>query len=269
MKRIFLIPIISLTVLLVNHAAWAETTFITDKIAVELFSSTFQRGVLVTTVNSGAVVEIVETDGEFAKVRTQQGQEGWVHNKYLSTEKPTQVSYLQLMAKHQQLQQELEQLRNQAVNSAEADKEKAVVGKIRSDLTQAQKTISGLEKQLKEKAAALKQSQQQLAVVEKKYQLRLKDQQTATTGSQTEATDEAKTTEDAQPQTPDEEAQAMVAPPVMQSSMPINPPMNLDYPIALKWLLAVMILSIFIGSFLGYSWLDKKIARRHGGVRLR
>jgi hypothetical protein len=31
----------------------------------------------------------------------------------------------------------------------------------------------------------------------------------------------------------------------------------------------VMLLSIFAGSYLGYSWLDNKIARRHGGVRIR
>jgi SH3 domain protein len=254
MKRIFLIPALALTVLFTAPFAWAETTFITDKISVELFSSTFQRGVLVTTVKSGAVVEVLENDGDFTKVRTQDGQEGWLHNKYLSTEKPTQVSYLQLMAKHQQLQEEVDKLRNQTPNSAEAEKEKAVLGKMRGDLAQAKKTIASLENQLKEKTAALKQNQQKLASVEKQHQ------ETLTAQQQAEAEQPAQDTVEEPP---------AVEAPVMQSSMPVNPPFNLDYPIAIKWLLAVMLLSIFAGSYLGYSWLDNKIARRHGGVRIR
>jgi SH3 domain protein len=259
MKRIFLIHALALTVLFTAPFAWAETTFITDKIAVELFSSTFQRGVLVTTVNSGAIVEVLESDGDYAKVRTQDGQEGWLHNKYLSTEKPTQVSYLQLMAKHQQLQEEVNKLRNQAPNSAEAEKEKAVLGKMRGDLAQAKKTIASLESQLKQKSSALKQSQQQLASLEKQHQDAVAAQQNA----------EAPAEDTAESQPPAKEPPPEARAPIMQSSMPVNPPFNLDYPIAIKWLLAVMLLSVLVGSYLGYSWLDKKIARRHGGVRLR
>jgi SH3 domain protein len=262
MKRIFLIPALALTVLFTAPLAWAETTFITDKISVELFSSTFQRGMLVTTVKSGAIVEVLESDGDYTKVRTQDGQEGWLHNKYLSTEKPTQVSYLQLMAKHQQLQEEVDKLRNQTPNSAEAEKEKAILGKMRGDLAQAKKTIASLEGQLKEKAAALKQNQQKLASLEKQHQEALTTQQKA----EAEA---AKQDDQQQAQATATEPPAVEAPIMQSSSMPINPPFNLDYPIAIKWLLAVMLLSIFAGSYLGYSWLDNKIARRHGGVRIR
>jgi len=252
---------VTMLIMLFSATTMAETTFITDKISVELFSSTFQRGVLVTTVNSGAIVEVIETDGDYAKIRTPDGQEGWLHGKYLSTEKPTQVSYLQLMAKHKQLQEELQQLQGQLKNSAEVDKEKAVLGKIRSDLGQAKKTIGSLESQLKEKSAALEQTKQQLAALEKQHRESLKNLQAA----KPETPSAAKT----EPAPPEETSILPVEAPVTPSSLALNPPFNLDYPIALKWLLVAALLSILIGSYMGYSWLDKKIARKHGGVRIR
>jgi SH3 domain protein len=265
MKGIFPVKTLTLSLtaitMLYTATTMAETTFITDKIAVELFSSTFQRGVLITTVNSGATVDVIETDGDYAKIQTPDGQEGWLHTKYLSNEKPTQVSYLQLMAKHKQLEEELQQLKDQLKNSADANKEKAVLGKIRNDLGRAKKTISSLENQLKKKTAALEETRQQLAALEKQHQESLKDLQTAKSATPSAAKSEQ--------ETPEVKSTNPAEAPVMQSSLPIKPPFNLDYPIALKWLLATMLLSILIGIYWGYSWLDNKIARKHGGVRLR
>jgi len=266
MKGIFSFrsPALALLLLgLLTNTASAETTFITDKVSVELFSSTFQRGVLVTTVNSGTVVEVIETDGDFSKIRTPDNQEGWLHRKYLSTEKPTQVSYLQLMAKHKQLEEELEQLKSQSQNTAEAEKEKAIIHKIRGDLDQAKKTISGLQSQLKQKTTALEQSQQQLAALEKQHQDSLKELQTAK--AETPATAAPETAQE----TPIAQPPAAVEAPAMRSPTQQPPAFDLDYPIALKWLLVSALLSILIGGYLGYQWLDNKIRRRHGGVRIR
>lgn len=262
MKGIFSfnLPALSLIIFtLFAHAAMAETTFITDKISVELFSSTFQRGVLVATVNSGAIVQVLETDGDYSKVRTTDGQEGWLHSKYLSTEKPTQVSYLQLMAKHKQLEEELAQLKGKLQNSAETDKESAIVSKIRNDLSQAKKTIGNLESQLKEKTTALEQAKQQMAALEKQHQASLKERQSVKT--------ETQTTSEPKQESPEATPAPVVATPAIPS--PKQQTFGLDYPVALKWLLVAALLSITIGSYLGYNWLDSKIRRRHGGVRIR
>ena len=263
MKGILLPNALACIFMLFMHAAAAETTYITDKISVELFSSTFQRGMLVTTVNSGAVVEVLESDGDYRKIRTAEGQEGWVHNKYLSTEKPTQVSYLQLMAKHKQLEEELAQLKEQGKNSADMDKEKIIMGKIRGDLTQAKKTITGLETELKEKTAALEHTKQQLTALEKQHQNSLNDLQAAKTATPSVVVAETQQSTSEVKSIPPAQA------PATQSPLSAHPPFNLDYPIALKWLLAAALLSILLGSYFGYSWLDNKIARKHGGVRIR
>ena len=77
----------------VATSAQAETTYITDKIVVDIFADKFQRGIALGSLKSGTAVEILETDGDFAKIRTKDNKEGWLHSKYLSTEKPAQIAH--------------------------------------------------------------------------------------------------------------------------------------------------------------------------------
>lgn len=256
MKRIHLSYALFLSLLLVAGIAHAETTFVTDKLEIELYSSTFQRGIVVTKVKTGAIVEVIESDGDFRKVRTQDGQEGWLHSKYLSTEKPTQVNYLQLMAKHQLLEQELQQLREQGASNAEMEKQKAVLAKIRNDLKQAKKTIGELRSDLKTKTTQLESAKQELTSLQAQQQA---------TSQQVSNADEATASE----MQSAEATPVALDSPVMSSSLPVSRKFNMDYPVAFKWLLTAMLLSVLLGSYLGYSWLDKKIAKRHGGVRIR
>lgn len=228
----------------------AETTFITDKIVVELFSSTHQRGMLVTTVNTGATVEVIETDGDYSKVRTNDNLVGWLHSKYLSKEKPAQLNYLQLMAKHKQLQEEMSQIRSQVKNPVAQEKEKILIAKIRDDLKNANKTISNLENKLKEKSTELKETQTQLAA--------LKTEPSEKQSKTPEAS--AVATETATPEV--EETKQELSPPSQTA-------FSLDYPLAIKWTLIVSLLCIFMGIYLGHAWLDAKIRKRHGGVRIR
>lgn len=259
------IALFSLLALFFTTSALAETTFITDKISVELYSSSFQRGVLVSTVKSGAIVEVLETDGDYSKIRSPDGQEGWLHNKYLSTEKPTQISYMQLMAKHKQLQDEAEQLRSRLKSSAEVEKERVVMDKVRKDLHQAKNTINTLEKQLKEKTAALDETRQQLAA--------LQTQQAAISTQQATDHPQPSPSPADMAQAEKDTTQTVTSPPIQPNEESPSSPMHseniLEYAIALKWALTAALLSILLGSYLGYSWLDNKIRRKHGGVRIR
>ena len=237
--------------LLSSEAVLADTTYISDKIPVELYSASFQRGVLVTTLESGAIVEITETDGDYSKIRTLDGKEGWVKSSYLSEEKPVRSSYLQLVAKYKEQQDEMEQLKTQLKNSTDADKEKTANDRLRKDLAQSKNTIAGLEKQLKEKTAAFGDIEKQLESL--KNQPSVKPEPAKTT---------LETAPESSSQTP---AEAPATPALPQTGQGFN----LDYPIAVKWTLAASLLCILVGSYMGYSWLDSKIRRRHGGVRIR
>lgn len=251
MRRTFLPGALALMfALLISETVLADTTYISDAIPVEVYSASMQRGVLVTTLQSGAIVEVTETDGDYSKIRTLDGKEGWVKSNYLTSEKPARAKYLQLTAKHKELENELEQLKAQLKDSSDAEQEKAANDKIRKDLAKAKNTIAGLEKQLKEKTDAFGDIQKQLEAL--KHQPAVSD---AITGSQTTA------------DTPSQTAVETADP---QISSPTSPaPGLLDYPLAVKWSLVASLLGILLGMYLGHSWLDAKIRRRHGGVRIR
>jgi len=237
--------------LLTSEAVLADTTYISDKIPVEVYSASLQQGVLVTTLQSGAVVEITETEGDYSKIRTLDGKEGWVKTSYLSNERPVRSKYLQLVAQHKELQDEMDQLKTQLKDNADTDQAKATADKMRKDLAQAKTTIAGLEKQLKEKTDAFSDIQKQLQTLKKQPP----DSLDATApGTETISESSAQTPAD---------------PPTVQTSSHTSQTFGLDYPIAIKWTLAASLLCVLLGGYLGYSWLDKKISRRHGGVRIR
>lgn len=249
--------------LLLANPVLAETTFITDKIVVELFSSTHQRGIVVTSVKTGTTVEVVEVDGDYSKVRTSDNLVGWLHSKYLSTDKPTQIQYLQLMAKHKQLQEEMNQIRSQMKNTVDPEKENAIIAKIRNDLKKAKTSNADLENKLKEKSKQLTEIQTQLAALKKQLssQQSLKSQQktdaTDAPGTPTEASSEAVETS-----APVEAEESHQAPKTTEA-------FGLEYPLAIKWTLIASLLCTLLGIYLGHAWLDAKIRKRHGGVRIR
>jgi SH3 domain protein len=243
MRRILLPGALALSVaLLSSEAVAANTVFISDKIPVELYSATLQRGTVVTTRESGARLEVIETDGDYSKVRTLDGKEGWVKTSYLSKEKPVRSMYLKLVAKYKEQQTLVDQLQTQLKNSVDANKPKAAVDKMRKDLAKAKTTIAGLDKQLKEKTNALGDTQKQLEALEN---------QQSGTGSQAAG---------------DPASQKPVA---TQPASQTSPAFSLNYPIAVKWTIAASLICILLGSYMGYSWLDSRIRRRHGGVRIR
>ena len=257
-RRIILL--ITLLLSVATSTAWAETTFITDKITVEVFSSTHQRGTIITSVTSGAVVEVLETDGDYAKIRTKDNQEGWLHSKFLTTEKPTQINYMELMAKYKTLEEQLNQAQAKTQTTKNNDQQRIMIDKMRNDLAATKKQIKQLEKTLKEKSTQLEKSQQELVTLK---------QQSAANADKTEAADAA--TKAPATTTPAVEVAPLASEVSVAPVRPMKkkPEFGLDYPIELKWVLIALLLSLLIGIYSGHHWLDAKIRKRHGGVRIR
>jgi SH3 domain protein len=242
--------------------AWAETTFITDKIVVDIFGDKFQRGVALKSLPSGTIVEVVEKDGDFAKVRTQDNVEGWLHAKYLTTDKPAKLSILQLTAKHKKMSEKLAAAEEKLSKLQEVEKEKLAMAKVRLNLKQARGKIAQLEKTVQEKDEALNKTKAALQTSQKKL-AEAKPGKTAPTSQERDA---------AKPEEP--RAMPVNNTPVADT-VPTSNQVNtagmfsLDYGVPLKWVLVALLICLLAGTYTGYSWLDARIAKRHGGVRLR
>jgi SH3 domain protein len=254
---------------LVSGRAVAETTFITDKISVGIFADKFQRGVALKNLTSGAVVEVIERDGEFVKIRAADNTEGWLRTKYVTTEKPAKLAYQQLMAKHKMLEEKLAAAQTQLSKSQEIEKEKIAMAKVRLELKKAREKTLQLENALKQKDAALNKARADLKASQEKAAAVTADAQ-----QETEKAEPKVKAPPADTQAVKDTAEAdniSAEPATIQASKRVAAAsvFSFDYGVPLKWSLVAALLSLLAGTYLGYRWLDSKIRKRHGGVRIR
>lgn len=94
------------------HAA-AETRYVTDVLQLSLYEEINSQGKLLLRLNSGTELELLETSGFYARVRTLDGVEGWLKAGFLIEEKPAQGQLLDLKNENASLRQQLEQLQQE------------------------------------------------------------------------------------------------------------------------------------------------------------
>lgn len=91
-----------------NAEAAAETRYVTDELQLSLFEEINSQGKLLLRLNSGTELELLETSGFFARVRTLDGVEGWTKAGFLISEKPARAQLLDLQNENSALQQQLD-----------------------------------------------------------------------------------------------------------------------------------------------------------------
>jgi|GEM_PF-768146 len=92
------------------HTVNAQTVYVTDKVLLGVYGEQQQENLL-KVLPTGTPLEILERDGNFAKVRGPDGLEGWVDASYLINDKPSQLLILEQADKQKQMQAELEKVR--------------------------------------------------------------------------------------------------------------------------------------------------------------
>ena len=84
------------------NAALAETMYVSDVLKLTVRDGKGTAGKIIAVVQSGQTVEVLQPEDEWALVRLDDGQEGWVLNRYL-TSKVTNNIKLQWLQKIQAL----------------------------------------------------------------------------------------------------------------------------------------------------------------------
>jgi uncharacterized protein YgiM (DUF1202 family) len=72
-------------------AARAETAYVSDDLILGVYSEKNQQGTRLTTLHSGASVEVLARDGEFAQVSLGNDKLGWVKASFLTAREPAAV----------------------------------------------------------------------------------------------------------------------------------------------------------------------------------
>jgi SH3 domain protein len=79
-------------------AAAAETAYVTDSLRLGIHRAADTSDQAFDNLLSGTAVEVVERNGNYARVRLEDGREGWVRTMFLVTTKPAAARILELEA---------------------------------------------------------------------------------------------------------------------------------------------------------------------------
>jgi SH3 domain protein len=98
MKRLM---IIGLSLFCLTSECWAETAYISQILSITMRSGPGTGYETVSTIKTGEKVEVIQQGNGWTHVQSQDGKEGWVSARYLTTEAPADQSLADLKAKYQ------------------------------------------------------------------------------------------------------------------------------------------------------------------------
>ncbi len=90
MKQISLTGIILIAFTLFDFAH-AETMYVADIVKITVRTGPGTEHKIITMVKSGQKVEVLQPDIHWSEVRLTNGKQGWVLNRFLTTEKPCRL----------------------------------------------------------------------------------------------------------------------------------------------------------------------------------
>lgn len=125
--------------------AGAETRYVSDQLVITVREGKAAGAAIVTTLRTGAPVEVLEEDKRHLKVRSRDGAEGYVQKQYISSETPKPVIIARLEKERDRLKARLAQLQNtQAGQTEEAQALKERAAKTEASLARARQELQAL-----------------------------------------------------------------------------------------------------------------------------
>jgi len=121
------------------NAALAETMYVSDVLKLTVRDGKGTAGKIIAVVQSGQTVEVLQPEDEWALVRLDDGQEGWVLNRYLTGKVTNNIKLQWLKKKHKTLTAQSATLLEERVKLKEENK------KFKTELDKFQKEAEELK----------------------------------------------------------------------------------------------------------------------------
>ena len=131
----------------------ADTVYVNDMLRVGVRTDPASNEAPIAVVTTGTALSVLERQGNYLKVRTEDGTEGWVNSVYTSEQKPARMRLAQLQKAYAQNQEQLQSL--QAKLSADETR----VKQLQQALTDAHQEKQQLKGQLGQLKSRLGESQ--------------------------------------------------------------------------------------------------------------
>lgn len=248
----------------------AQAAFITDRIMVEVRTERFGQGAVLKKLPSGTSVEVLMTDGQYTRIRTNNNITGWINSTFLTNKKPTQLEYLELLAKSKTTDAKLKAAEEKLAAGPTADSGSADNTEIEAlkkqaqdarwmkvEMMKARDRADQVEAKLKAKNKNTTDSTQALETLRTKN----KDlEQRLAAAMLVNDQQEASLKEAA-----DAEANAPMPLPTLDTETTTQTD---DWTVNMEWFFGSLFTALLVGFIAGISWLDKRSRQRHGGFRI-
>lgn len=254
----------------------AQAAFITDKIVVEVRTERLGQGAVIKKIPSGSSVEVLMSDGQYSRIRTADNVTGWINSTFLTNKKPTQLEYLELLAKSKAIEDKLRVAEEQLANSpttapASGDSEeierlkneakdarwmKVEMMKARDRAEQAEAKLKASGKQSDDNKQALEKLRTHNKDLEQRLAAALLINEQVNEQQETNAQDVIS-------------AEDMVNSPAASPSLDKeNPAVDGGWSVNIEWFFGSLFTALLIGFISGLTWLDNRMRRKHGGFRI-
>lgn len=253
---------LSLFYLLNLQTGIAQTRFVTDRIMLGVHQEAETNSTLITSIPSGTTVTVLDTEGDFSKIRLSNGTEGWVLSSYLLNEKPAVAELDDLSAKYQEANELARKSEKEAqLWRDELSNAKNQIKEMRNKLSKGESLAEteSLEKDLAREKAKTKELETKIAELEASLeQLKALSQEDTVVKLQMFQGENKNLKARIQAALANLEGKTV---PTAEELAAIRP----DFPV---WYSGLLFLMIIVGIAAGIGWMDYQNRRRHGGFRL-
>lgn len=106
------IPKILFVVVLIMSASiessFADTRYVSDQLIISVRDGQSPNGTVLGYIKTATPVDVIEEEGDYSKIKTKDGLEGWVLTRYIVSEKPKAVIIEDLKNEIQKLKEKFE-----------------------------------------------------------------------------------------------------------------------------------------------------------------
>jgi len=179
-----------------SAVAWAETRYISDQLVVSLRELPQNSSATIVYLKTDAPVEVLEVGEEYLKVKTANGETGYIQKSYLTGNPPKTTIISRLTRENQGLQERAEEMekRYNAVSSKGSEAQKKILSELEDSRLQVDKLGKDLlktETELAERTQAYETLRENakniIAITKERDQLRLSHAELTTSVTNLEA----------------------------------------------------------------------------------
>lgn len=222
---------------------YAES-YVTDSVTVSVFPTADLSGEPVARLKSGAPVEVLEQRDELRRIKSENGQVGWMRATFIMSSIPAVQKLAEIKKDIAQLEAELEAAQGKNVDlAAKEEKANKTVAWMRAEMNKARNETKALEVQLQEARSKDSDAGAIVAKVEEEVGQLKREKE-------------------------DLEKRLGATLMINQLSEPVVEETAESATSSYIWPLATLMVGGLLGGAISYAWMDRRLRQRFGGIRL-